>query len=132
MDHCPYFGSLHSYVERENLEEFLDFLAPEELIELADEPPAKRIFAWFSDIIQDAERHGSPLGSSRERKRTGIYLGYLSHMSHVSASKPSTYEEDAKKQVWKDSMVEEYKSIMKNDMWEVVPKPKGKPVVTSI
>ena len=28
-------------------------------------------------------------------------------------------------------MVEEYKSIMKNDLWELVPKPEGKFVVTS-
>ena len=44
-------------------------------------------------------------------------------MSHISDLEPSTYEDDAKKQVWKDSMVEEYTSIMKNDVWEVVPKP---------
>jgi len=28
-------------------------------------------------------------------------------------------------------MIEEYSSIMKNDVWEVVPRPKGKSVVTS-
>jgi hypothetical protein len=28
-------------------------------------------------------------------------------------------------------MVEEYQSIMKNDVWEVVPRPKRKSVVTS-
>ena len=28
-------------------------------------------------------------------------------------------------------MVAEYKSIMKNDVWEVVPKPEGKSIVTS-
>ena len=28
-------------------------------------------------------------------------------------------------------MIEEYKSIMKNDVWEVVPRPAGKPIVTS-
>ena len=28
-------------------------------------------------------------------------------------------------------MVEEYKSIMKNDVWEIVPRPEGKSVVTS-
>ena len=32
---------------------------------------------------------------------------------------------------WKDSMIEEYQSIMKNDVWDVVPRPKGKSVVTS-
>ena len=28
-------------------------------------------------------------------------------------------------------MMEEYHSIMKNDVWEIVPRPKGKSVVTS-
>jgi hypothetical protein len=28
-------------------------------------------------------------------------------------------------------MMEEYNSIMKNDVWEVVPRPEGKSVVTS-
>ena len=28
-------------------------------------------------------------------------------------------------------MIEEYQSIMKNDVWDVVPRPKGKSVVTS-
>ena len=30
-----------------------------------------------------------------------------------------------------DAMIEEYKSIMKNDVWKVVPKPTGKSVLTS-
>ena len=28
-------------------------------------------------------------------------------------------------------MIEEYQSIMKNDVWDVVPRPEGKSVVTS-
>ena len=32
---------------------------------------------------------------------------------------------------WKDSLIEEYQSIMKNDVWDVVPRPEGKCVVTS-
>ena len=32
---------------------------------------------------------------------------------------------------WKDAMIEEYQSIMKNDVWDFVPRPEGKSVVTS-
>jgi hypothetical protein len=46
-------------------------------------------------------------------------------------SKPSTFEEAASQQVWKDVMVEEYNSIMKNDVWEVVPRPEEKSMMTS-
>ena len=41
------------------------------------------------------------------------------------------YEEASRHQVWKDAMTEEFQSIMKNDVWEVIPRPVGKSVVTS-
>ena len=44
---------------------------------------------------------------------------------------PTSYEEDAGKKEWKDSMVEKYQSIVKNDVWDVVPRPKEKSVVSS-
>jgi hypothetical protein len=34
-------------------------------------------------------------------------------------------------QVWIEAMVEEYDSIVRNDVWEVVSRPVGKSVVTS-
>ena len=43
----------------------------------------------------------------------------------------SPHREAMKNQVWKDAMTEEYESIMKNDVWDVVPKPQDKIVVTS-
>ena len=46
-------------------------------------------------------------------------------------AKPSSYEEVAEKRVWKDAMGEEYQSIVKNDVWDVVPRPKEKSVVSS-
>jgi len=41
------------------------------------------------------------------------------------------FEEEVKERVWKDVMAEEYESIMKNDMWDMVLIPQGKSVVTS-
>ena len=52
-------------------------------------------------------------------------------MSHIIDLEPTTYEEVSKHQVWMDSMMEEYQSIMKNDVWEIVPRPEGKSVATS-
>ena len=52
-------------------------------------------------------------------------------MRTMFQAKPSTFEEAVKEQVWKDSMSDEYESIMKNDVWDIVPSPKGKSVVTS-
>ena len=52
-------------------------------------------------------------------------------MSQLINVEPSTYKETTSQQVWNDAMIEEYSSIMKNDVWEVVPRPTGKSVVTS-
>ena len=52
-------------------------------------------------------------------------------MCDIIDREPSTYEEAAEKKEWKDSMIEEYQSIMKNDFWDVVPIPEGNSVVTS-
>ena len=46
-------------------------------------------------------------------------------------SKPSSFKEAAQHDVWQEAMVEEYDLIMKNQLWEVVPRPKGKKVVGS-
>lgn len=52
-------------------------------------------------------------------------------MSTIVQTELCTFEEVVKLQVWKDAMNEEYESIMKNDVWDVVPRPKDKFVVTS-
>lgn len=44
---------------------------------------------------------------------------------------PSTCEKAVDQRVCKDAMMEEYQSIMKNDVCEIVPRPEGKPMVTS-
>ena len=51
--------------------------------------------------------------------------------SDIINVEPSSFEEAVEKQVWKDAMQEEYQSIMKNDVWDVVPRPERKSVVTS-
>jgi hypothetical protein len=52
-------------------------------------------------------------------------------MTELTDVKPSTYEQATQHGVWKEAMMEEYASIMKNDVWEVVPRPEGKRVVGS-
>ena len=78
--------------------------------------------------MQEGEKHKAPPGTFRESIRP---QKYCSLMSQLISSEPSSYEEAGRKQVWVDVMVEEYKSIMKNDVWEVVPRPTGKSIVRS-
>ena len=40
-------------------------------------------------------------------------------------------KKEAERKEWKDSMIKEYQSIMTNDVWDVVPRPKEKSVVNS-
>ena len=52
-------------------------------------------------------------------------------LSDIIDAEPCIFEEVVEKQVWKDAMQEEYQSIMKNDVWDVVPHPERKSVMTS-
>ena len=52
-------------------------------------------------------------------------------ITELIISEPSSFGEAAQHDVWQDVMVEEYDSIMKNQVWEVVPRPQGKKVVGS-
>ena len=91
----------------------------------------KRRPNWAREIIQDAEKYGALDGSFRESKRPRPYSSYVALLSDIIDAKPTSYEEAAKKKEWKDAMVEEYHSIVKNDVWDVVPRPKEKVVVSS-
>jgi hypothetical protein len=81
--------------------------------------------------LQEVEGHAAPHGTFRESKRPQRFSSYIAAMSHIIDSEPSSYEEASSQPVWRDAMMEEYQSIMKNDVWDIVPRPKGKSVVTS-
>jgi hypothetical protein len=103
--------------------------------EIPVDPPkevtvTKKRPTWLRNL-QEAEKHASPSGSFRESKRPHKFSSNVALMSKIIDSEASAYEEVANKQVWKDAMMEEYQSIMKNDVWEVVLEPEGKSVVTS-
>ena len=123
-----------------------EFMEDDDLVEWADpvdpivpdtvprdiaEMDQKRKPAWVRQTLQDAEGHATPCGAFRESKRPQSYECYVALMSSILDSEPSTYAEVASQQCWKDAMMEEYESIMKNDVWEIVSRPDGKSVVTS-
>ena len=68
--------------------------------------------------MQEVEKHKAPPRTFRESIKPQKYLGL---MSKLNDAEPSTYKEAASLQVWNDAMIEEYSSIMKNGVWEVVP-----------
>lgn len=94
-------------------------------------PPTRKRPVWLCDTLQDANSHVHVRRSFRERKKPCRYQGYVSTMSTMIQVEPSTFKEVVKEQVWKDVMAKEYKSIMKNDVWDVVPRLKDKSMGTS-
>jgi hypothetical protein len=74
---------------------------------------------------------GNPRQVVRESKPSERFCRYIAMVRSIRESEPSTFEEATGRQVWRDAMMEEYNSIMNNDIWEFVPRPKGKSVVTS-
>jgi hypothetical protein len=77
--------------------------------------------------LRDVEEHvEAPSSTFRESRPPTRFSSYLALMSNISESEPSTFEEAADEQVWRDAMVEEYSSIMRNDVWDIVPRLEGK------
>ena len=74
---------------------------------------------------------GNPRQIARESQPLERFCSYITMVSNIQESEPSTFEEAIGRHVWRDAMMEEYNSIMKNNVWEVVPRPEGMSVVTS-
>ena len=100
-------------------------------IDRIDPPPSlgKRL-SWLRDTFEDAEGHMAPRGIFCESKKLSRYQGYLAAMSTIVQFEPRYFKEVVKHQVWKDAMDEDYESILKNDVWDVVPRSEEKAVVT--
>eukprot|EP00253_Pinus_taeda_P033470 PITA_33470 len=86
---------------------------------------------WLRDTLQDTKKPSALKGTFRESKKPCRYQGYVALMSNIIQSEPGCYEEAVKEQVWRDAMTEEYQSIMKNVVCQVVSRPEGKSIVTS-
>ena len=91
----------------------------------------KRKPAWAQDIIQEVERYGAPEGSTRQSNKPNPFPSYVALMRDLVEKEPTCFEANVQNKEWVEAMTEEYQSIMKNDVWEVVPKLEGKSVVSS-
>jgi transposase InsO family protein len=91
----------------------------------------KRKPAWVRELIQDGEKYGVPQGTTRQVKRPKPFSSYMALMCDLLEEEPTCFEEAIQRKEWADAMTEEYQSIMKNEVWEIVPRPKNKDVVFS-
>jgi hypothetical protein len=100
------------------------------------EPPQmtilhKRKPAWARELIQDGEKYGVPQGTTRQVKRPKPFSSYTTLMCDLLVKEPTIFEEAFQMKEWTDAMTEEYQSIIKNNVWEIVPRLKSKDVVSS-
>lgn len=80
--------------------------------------------------MKEAKNFAALDGPFRKSKRPNK-LTYNAFMSRILYFEPINVDEALKKQAWKDAMMEEYHSILKNDVWDIVRRPKGKSIVSS-
>ena len=81
--------------------------------------------------LDAAQNIGVHTSQCRQRQSPDRFTGYMALMSKYIVTEPSSFEEVVQKPTWVDSMVEEYDSIVRNNAWEIVPRPVGKSVVGS-
>ena len=53
-------------------------------------------------------------------------------MCSLVDAEPTCFKEATKKKEWMDAMLKEYKSIITNDVWDMVPRTREKSIVSSI
>jgi hypothetical protein len=67
----------------------------------------------------------------RQSKKPKPFSNYMALMSDLIENEPTCFEEAIQNKEWVNAMTKEYRSIINNDVWEVVPRPKNKDVVSS-
>ena len=93
---------------------------PNEMISRKRKPSCAR------EVIKEAKRHGASEGTIQERKKPKSYPNYVALMCDLVDKELTCFEETIKQKDWVDAMVKEYQSITKNNVWEIVPRPKDK------
>jgi hypothetical protein len=113
----------------------------EEILEYHDivesqEPPQMKIYhkrkpSWERELIQYGENYGVHEGTIRQVKKPKTFSSYMVLMCDLLEKETTIFEESTQKKEWADAMTKEYQSIIKNDVWEIVPRLKRKYVVSS-
>jgi hypothetical protein len=113
-----------------------EILEDHDIVEVK-EPPQMTILhkikpSWDRELIQDGEKYNVPSGTTGQVKRPKPFSSYTTLMCDLLEEEPTYFEEAIQRKEWADAMIEEYQSIMNNEVWEIVPRLKSKDVVSSI
>eukprot|EP00253_Pinus_taeda_P002483 PITA_02483 len=83
-------------------------------------------------MMDARENVGHPSSQRRHRRSPERYTSYMALVGECVETKPSSFEDAVQQLVWVDAMVEEYDSIVQNNVWDVVPRPEDKLMVKGI
>jgi hypothetical protein len=73
---------------------------------------------WIERTLREAqEQVKAPQTSVKMSRAPQRFFGYIALMSELIEAEPSNFQEAYEQQVWRDAMMEEYTSIMKNNVW---------------
>lgn len=70
------------------------------------------------------------MSTFRDSRPPKKFPDYIALMSNIIDCKASCFKEEAHQKAWW-YVVLEYTSIMKNDVWDIVPRSEGKSIVSS-
>lgn len=71
-----------------------------------EETLAKRRPSWLGETLQEEQKHATPPGTFKESRRSQKFAGYVALVSQINDAAPILFEEVAKHQVWKYSMLD--------------------------
>jgi len=94
-------------------------------------PETRKSPTLLRKTLQEVEGHATTRGTFRESKKPKRYSSYAAYMTKLIEAEPSTYEQAVKHREWRNAMQEEDQPIMKNDVWEIIPRPSDKSIVAS-
>ena len=75
---------------------------------------------WLTSTLRDADSGVPPRTYVRESIPPKRFCSYVALVTGIVDSEPGSFDEASAQQVWRDAIMEEYNSIMKNGVWEVV------------
>eukprot|EP00253_Pinus_taeda_P015415 PITA_15415 len=83
-------------------------------------------------LLEDARDNvGAPFSQRRQRRSPERYTGYMALAGECVETEPYSFEEVVQQPIWVDAMVEEYYSIVRNSVWDMVSRPENKSVASS-
>jgi hypothetical protein len=77
----------------------------------------KRKLRWFQQTPKEAKENvGEPKRQFKESRAPERLGSYLAMVKSITDAEPKTFAQEIDQQVWREAMLEEYDSIMRNDV----------------